>query len=325
MNRKEYMDSLEKGLRKVTESIRNEILDDIRLHFEQGLSEGRREGEIIEELGPVEDLLQELGQFPMDKHEELKDDKEVLPIRQLNIDGLIADIVLVKSPTDRVNVEMTKARGGKLIDRIPYFLKTSHDSDIFEIRIDRMFDTKNKNVKIELNIEVPDKVKIIELKHVSGDIRIESLILDQLTVSTASGDVFLKKSMIDRLSMNNADGDLHLDDVIVKQLKMNSASGDVHVSGFAESVKINTASGDIELETPGTKDMNIRTVSGDAKIKTNEKGLNTKVDFKTMSGSMFYYEKDKEHTIEGSGTYEFGNGESNMKISTVSGNVKFTK
>lgn len=323
MNKQEYLDRLEKGLQIVTESIRSDILDDIRLHFEQGLSEGRREGEIIDELGPIEDLLQELGQFPEEKKDAAIDKQKVLPVRQLNIDGLIANVTLVKSQDDRVNVKMTK--GGKLIDRALYLLRTTHEQDIFEIRVDRMFDLNSKNTQIELFVEVPGKVKIIELKHVSGKIRIEELILDQLVVSTANGDVFLKKSMIDRISLNNADGDFHLEEVIVKHLKVNSASGDVHVHGFAESVKINTASGDIDLETPGTKDLNISTVSGDAQIKTKHENLNMKLNFKTMSGCIMYYEKDVEKVIEGSGIYEFGQGEASITISTVSGDVKFKK
>lgn len=75
MNRQEYMDKLSKALDGFGTEIKDEIMSDYEEHFNDGLSYGKTEEQIIEELGPIEDLVNELKGL---KEEEKKDQREFI-------------------------------------------------------------------------------------------------------------------------------------------------------------------------------------------------------------------------------------------------------
>lgn len=63
MNRKEYMEELSKALMGVDPLTAADIREDYEEHFEQAIKAGRTEQEIIEELGSIDDFVEELKQF----------------------------------------------------------------------------------------------------------------------------------------------------------------------------------------------------------------------------------------------------------------------
>ena len=60
MNKQEYMYNLFEALTPFGDEVRQEIVDDYEEHFSMGLSEGKTEEQIVEELGSIDDLVNEL-------------------------------------------------------------------------------------------------------------------------------------------------------------------------------------------------------------------------------------------------------------------------
>ena len=60
MNKQEYMYNLFEALRPFDEDVRNEIISDYEEHFADGLACGKTEEQIVEELGPIDELIAEL-------------------------------------------------------------------------------------------------------------------------------------------------------------------------------------------------------------------------------------------------------------------------
>ena len=60
MNKQEYMYNLFEALRPFDEDVRNEIISDYEEHFADGLASGKTEEQIVEELGPIDELIAEL-------------------------------------------------------------------------------------------------------------------------------------------------------------------------------------------------------------------------------------------------------------------------
>lgn len=63
MTKNEYMEKLNKALSGFDSEIRDEIVNDYEEHFEIGKAEGKTDDEIAEELGSIEDLVNELNSF----------------------------------------------------------------------------------------------------------------------------------------------------------------------------------------------------------------------------------------------------------------------
>lgn len=61
MTKKEYMEQLSKALEILDSNTAVDILEDYEAHFAQAKAEGRSEEEVIRELGPIDELVEELS------------------------------------------------------------------------------------------------------------------------------------------------------------------------------------------------------------------------------------------------------------------------
>lgn len=74
MNKQEYMYNLFEALRPFDEEIRDEIISDYEEHFAMGLQSGKTEEQIVEELGSIDELIDDLIELKSGKRSEEKSD-----------------------------------------------------------------------------------------------------------------------------------------------------------------------------------------------------------------------------------------------------------
>ncbi len=68
MTRKEYMDLLSRALENVEPEVARDIMEDYEAHFERAKESGRSEGDVIAELGSIEEFEEELHAFMTGKN-----------------------------------------------------------------------------------------------------------------------------------------------------------------------------------------------------------------------------------------------------------------
>lgn len=60
MNKNEYLSALKEALKDTDESVMKEIVSDYEEHFQAGMENGKSEEEICDDLGPIDDLVEEI-------------------------------------------------------------------------------------------------------------------------------------------------------------------------------------------------------------------------------------------------------------------------
>ena len=68
MNKVEYLDALKEALKNTDKDIMEEIISDYEEHFQVGVENGKSEEQICEDLGSIDDLVEEIfSKFCMGK------------------------------------------------------------------------------------------------------------------------------------------------------------------------------------------------------------------------------------------------------------------
>jgi DUF4097 and DUF4098 domain-containing protein YvlB len=156
----------------------------------------------------------------------------------------------------------------------------------------------------------------LSVKTISGDVSIHGAVRD-VGVSSISGDVSANGSC-DALEVKTTSGDVTTGKVRDK-LKCRSVSGDVKCLGAAATTDINSASGDINLWANQPGDINVKSVSGDVKIRV-ARGLVVDINGNSVSGDLGT-NIDLDSSADGVSDEEV----IAIKITTVSGDIRVDK
>lgn len=184
-----------------------------------------------------------------------------------------------------VNVEVTNG-----ILNVEYFSKflcfgfCNMDSYV-EIMLPNEFSPENLDINtVSGDIFVGDTAtQNMDVKSVSGDISVGNS--DILNVSTTSGDIKVTKAK--DLKVKSVSGDLRIDSV-TNSLVAQTTSGDVDINSLminADS-NIKSTSGDIEIDMINDIYVETSTVSGDVRIKNNNRLANIVLSIYTTSGDI---------------------------------------
>ncbi len=137
-----------------------------------------------------------------------------------------------------------------------------------------------------------------------------------VTHKAASGNL-ITSGEIASLASATASGDLFLDS-ITRQLSVTSASGDVRCASTASSNQFKTASGDVDLTAFHTGKLDVRSASGDVRLKVAP-GLVVDVDARSVAGSL-----ESEMPLDSAGS-GLGGELLAVTIATVSGDVRILR
>ena len=211
MTKSEYMKMLEIQLGKFSESVRQEILEDYENHFAEAMAQGKTEEEIIEELGDIQDMIDEIPEEDM--AEDFEGEKQEIEgsvkkeyscgYRKIVADCKAADIILKSSVDNKLYVNYENPDG---TESGQSFYQYENDG-VFYVGVNKNNATAStKNVTFDflgfhldipfqksyeagqMTIEIPQGFTEIELRTTSGDIELRNVSGEILRVKTTSGD-----------------------------------------------------------------------------------------------------------------------------------------
>jgi lia operon protein LiaG len=178
--------------------------------------------------------------------------------------------------------------------------------------------------RTKLDVYIPeDSLELLNIDAVSSDIEVSDLKVGEFEYTGVSGDLKGEMILADNIKANTTSGDIDIDSY-TGDLNIHVISGDLVLKdgSLSDNIELTTISGDIYIEQEDSSSMNINTTSGDVGIKISEDaGFYLKAN--TVSGEI-----DNRFPIEitSSGRRNLqgkvGSGEKEIVVSTTSGDIK---
>lgn len=211
--------------------------------------------------------------------------------------GFVEITLTGQYPTSQDPLE-TSAGEGKLAIRL-------HEVDVnngFRFHIN--FDESEGG----LHVRVPENVKRVTVKTISGSVQAEQLTLKDLAVKTTSGDVTVERAKITELLFQSTSGEIHGQQLETEKFSGKTVSGDMtlELENSAPMLETSSTSGDIELKFRGEPSL--------------------RVEFSSVSGEVDV-EGELSGTISkrGGAAFRLGGAKGGLSAKTVSGDLSIRK
>jgi DUF4097 and DUF4098 domain-containing protein YvlB len=200
----------------------------------------------------------------------------------LQIEGVQADITLLPSQSNQVEVSLTLKVEGK------------NEGHVFNL-----FTPASPMATLE--VKIPKGIPRLKIDFIAANIKGEGFKFETLDVSNTSGDIkFTKTTSL--------------------ETKLHSVSGWVGLEGSFPKLEGDLISGDFRVYLSDLKpDVKLHTVSGGIKVQIPEKA-NATVEASFVSGR-FTIRNQGPKKFGGRGQITFGKGEGSIHVDTVSGDV----
>lgn len=350
MTKNEYMKMLEIQLGKFSQSTRQEILEDYENHFAEAISQGKSEEEIINELGDIQDMIDEIPDEDLSQENtpensmydgaeassaagEDSSGRRVISdcidtYRKIVADCKATDVLVRTSADDKLYVQYENYNNSA---------KTDNSADFYQYEKDGVFyvgmkknETAARNVTIgflgfhmdipnvrtydsgKMIIDIPAGFKELEIVTGSGDAELSDVTGETLSVRTASGDIDMSRVKYQNINVSATSGDIELKDIAAEIFEIGATSGDAELENIsAKILKLSTSSGDVEAINIVAEQIEVRTSSGDSEFS----GKVAKYFGRSGSG-------DQEIEIEGKlseGEFITGSGDIELKIKDNTG------
>lgn len=297
MKREQYLKLLEERMNGYDSRFTEDIIESFRTHFIDGEAEEKTDEEIIEHLGSVDEVMENVRELRQENTDEknrrfernisegvsqissaIKDllssiGNNLGSSRQFSSEYIELDYdsqlngILVNA--DDVSCDL-KIKGG---DSLGYSF-TANDSGIkvrTEKRDDRMCfwvenaSGKRINSRARLSITLPDYIDNVYVNSTSGDSDIRDMELSEVIVHSSSGDVSIGSVGGNSIIFKSVSGDLNIDECEFSRISVQTTSGDIQIESSSGEVLAKTVSGDCEI-TEHAGRVTAETVSGDIEI-----------------------------------------------------------
>lgn len=350
MTKNEYMKMLEIQLGKFSQSTRQEILEDYENHFAEAISQGKSEEEIINELGDIQDMIDEIPDEDLSQENtpensmydgaeassaagEDNSGRRVISdctdtYRKIMADCKAADVLVRTSADDKLYVQYENYNNSAKTDNNANFYQYEKDG-VFYVGMKKN-ETAARNVTIgflgfhmdipnvrtyesgKVIIDIPAGFKELEIVTGSGDAELSDVTGETLSVRTASGDIDMSRVKYQNINVSATSGDIELKDIAAEIFEIGATSGDAELENIsAKILKLSTSSGDVEARNIVAEQTEVRTSSGDSEFS----GKVAKYFGRSGSG-------DQEIEIEGKlseGEFITGSGDIELKIKDNTG------
>lgn len=230
-------------------------------------------------------------------------DIEVKGVEEMEVTMTATDIKIVPSEDERIHIKLNGLVSSNVFD-----LQAVQLGNKIDIQLSQKDKNKQSFIffedgdKGDMEIRVPATIKSMELRTVSGDLKLGTLKLEKLKVKTVSGDVDMDSTETKQIIWQTVSGDWDSNSPLTN-FDGKSVSGDYEISTKTADpqIKANSTSGDLTVKFAMAPDLKLdfHSTSGDANVKTaalkheGDKILTTtlgggkgSLEFKTISGSL---------------------------------------
>ena len=321
MTKQEYLLNLKEALSSYPEDFKEEILEAFEAHFQDGLDSGLSEDEVIDELGSIEEVmdnirmmngdLESINRAP-DPRDTIKENMTALQKNIKEITKSISEVVnqnIDISFSTRVNDLKDKVKSNfnfevreRLVIDGNFDININkgstlscdfypHNSIFTKFIPDLSFSSDDTTTYIilkegggELELTIPSDVKEIIINSRSGDVDINDLSLENIEIVSNSGDYYLANVEAINISLKSKSGDIELNNVKAHKVNASSISGDINITGDSLDIVATSTSGDIDADLLDITSLVAKSVSGD--IDIDIKGSYRKVEGYTVSGDV---------------------------------------
>lgn len=207
------------------------------------------------------------------------------------------DVVIEEKETDSINVKVYDRKDAKPTSKIEnntLIIENKKEPSIgFSFGINgsaKIVITVPKNSTYNLDVEGTSSdidssinLKDVNISVTSGDISLKDS--NNIAIKTTSGDV--KLGSTNTSSINVKSGDISIEEINNK-LTLSATSGDVRIDkiNLNSDSSISVVSGDVLIGKTNDIYINTSVVSGDVKVKTNNRHAKNELKIKTTSGDI---------------------------------------
>ncbi|WP_214627420.1 DUF4097 family beta strand repeat-containing protein [Paenibacillus agaridevorans] len=267
-------------------------------------------------------------------------------LSNIAIDSGSLDVNIVRGHSDEVIVTLEGRATKRVANDLLLKADQDGDTLNLSLQSDRGFRFGFHWSNVKLTVELPEKSwGTLTAKLNSGDIELGSSDFETVELRTNSGDIEVQSiSASAELELKAISGDIKLKDITAQSIKLDTASGDVELERYeAETLKFNVGSGDVSLEDGSgalqgltgsgditldastiNHDVDLKAGSGDILISLDHEPESLAVQFRTSSGDAIvrmngFNEQGKNGEREVNGA--FGSGEHKLTVRTGSGDI----
>ncbi|WP_026478548.1 DUF4097 family beta strand repeat-containing protein [Alkaliphilus transvaalensis] len=330
MNKRVFLDQLEKLLQDLPKEVREDILYDYDEHFRVALEEGKREEEIAKSLGMPEEIVKEFMQGYLDE-----------PQQNNKVNSLINNLgeIFQNFGGERKKHMIDQKEKYKVDDlkRIeidsnsPLIKIHNFDGDEVMIHLHGEIESNfTKKIMLQTNlINGGLQISLIREIGLGFGIHREKLRLDlylpnsydqQLLITTTSGSVEAQELNLTEFSIDSSSGSLRLDYIRAKESRFKANSGSIKLKNYEGELEVVTHSGSIKVEAINATKATLTAKSGSIEIVK----LNGEVVAETSSGSIKLESVKSLKTIlkGSSGSIKINNLIGDLEGRTHSGSIK---
>lgn len=293
MTKNEYLAALNQALANYSPSFKKDILDAFEAHFQEGISEGRSEEEIMNDLGTIDDVIENIHMMGGEKetvHKEQKNkDYEVLK------EGLstafhaftrIADEAIGHAKNFTVNMDrkkntahyyskpQTQTLPNSIVNLVIHSETLISSLDITLEKGNELCYEFTQSQSIFRNpttdgiyCEINDTTATI-LVSGSGDLTVKiPSNVSTITMEAPAGDVDINDIKLDEFNCHNKSGDVSISRVEMKRADFTMLAGDLDVSDSNfDEISMKLSAGDLDL-TNTTGNLYANIAAGDIDIQ----------------------------------------------------------
>ena len=293
MTKNEYLAALNQALANYSPSFKKDILDAFEAHFQEGINEGRSEEEIMNDLGTIDDVIENIHMMGGEKetvHKEQKN-KDYENLKEglstaFHAFTRIADEALghAKDFTENMNRKKNTAQyySEPQSETLPSsIVKLVIHSETLMSSLDITLEKGNElryeftqsqsiftnPINNGIRYELTDSTAKI-LVNGSGDLTVQ--IPDGVTtisMEAPAGDVDINDIKLDEFNCHNTSGDLTLNRVEIKHADFTMLAGDLDISDSNfDEIGMKLSAGDVDL-TNTTGNLYANIAAGDIDIQ----------------------------------------------------------